>query len=267
MKAPDRPIVSKGVAPTVFAVGVIAIFVVTAMQIFQLALFPTSLDERWVLTASAQGQNRNAVTTKLDKLQREAMAFLNQHGFGSRDVTIDQAEIQYDQGSRSFEGLQHVSVHATDYPRFARLTNIFQREKLQDLWSSYPSMPFLGLVLTTWIMTVLLLCVSAGAIETREAEIARAPRGMHPVMVASQILALGALGSLATAYSHVLVDVVRLPFILTIAIGTVSLGAWLVLSWKYWGQNIALRYARGFVIAGIVSVLVLSLLALQVPLT
>ncbi|HYK53835.1 MAG TPA: hypothetical protein VEV38_09935, partial [Candidatus Eremiobacteraceae bacterium] len=70
-----------------------------ALRIFQLVLFPTSLDERWTLTASAQGQTRNAVTKELGNLQLEATVFLSQHGFGSRDMTIDQAEIQYDQGS------------------------------------------------------------------------------------------------------------------------------------------------------------------------
>ena len=114
---------------------------------------------------------------------------------------------------------------------------------------------------------VLLLAMAVAALETREADVTHAPRGMHPVFVGTQTVLFGFLISMGIIYSHLLVTPARLPFIFVSALGIGMLAVWLWKTAPWWRGSRFLRGAWVCYIAGIAAVLVADVIALATPFT
>lgn len=222
----------------------------------------------WVMgtarTAVAAGEKRDAARTR-------AITYLKQRGFSDAQVSPEPPRpVDYDKDSHEYKADQIVDVRSSTFPPLARAMNALPRDvdpTERSVSGTFPMPPFLSLAISVCVLYLVLLTVGVAAMETREADVNRAPSGMHPFYVGAQTLLIGSLFAFAVVDAHTLLPLSRLPFILTAALGAGMLVLWLFKTRSSWRQTAFLRCAFVAYVAATAAVVVAGVIALLVPLT
>jgi hypothetical protein len=264
--------VSRIVTPVICVVGTLALFTVLYVTVAQSAVFPDRVHRyMWTITAHSSGDSKAAAIADLLLPQQRASDFLEANGFPASAIAIS-APSTYDDGVSSavrWSASQDISVPADTYAKFARLSNrleIYQQRRTDLKWL-FPEPPFARFAKVVGFLTILLLCFSVVSLETRSADANRAPRGMHPISVAIQTMACGLLILISLVEAHVLALLGPRVLILILAIGLISIAAWLLKTRVWWTDQSFLRYAFFLYVATFIAIIVYGVYALTVPVT
>jgi len=131
----------------------------------------------------------------------------------------------------------------------------------------FPQIPFATFVNAVGIWTILLLCLSVVSLETRSSDVARAPRGMHPAVVGLQTLVAGLLILISLVQAHLLALLGPRVLVVFLALGLISIGAWLYKTRDWWQESLFLRIAYVCYLAAFLAILGFGAYALSVPVT
>jgi hypothetical protein len=223
------------------------------------------------ISIEGQGVSEESARTARELALARTLPFLANRGFvGSNVRPAKPADVDHDERLRIYLADQTVDVYSSNYAKLARLDNAIPRildPTQKTIMASFPSgtfIPFSGLIA---LGCLLLLCVAVAALDTREADVSRAPRGMHPVMVGAQTALYGFLVALAIVYAHVLAPPAALPFVVVSLVGVGLLGIWLVKTRPWWNASTFMRrswYAYAIALVGVIAV---TVWALAQPLT
>ncbi|HEY1975804.1 MAG TPA: hypothetical protein VGG89_04645 [Candidatus Baltobacteraceae bacterium] len=266
--------VSRVVPIAVVIAGIVMIAGVLVVVLHRGAIFATdpvspSLQTNvWVTGVARTGTGAEA---KRDRARSLAVAFFRQRGFIDAQIAPEPPRpIDYEQDSHVYVADQIVDLRSVTFAPLARAMNALQRDvdpTERTVSGTFPTPPFLPLAFAVCILYVALLSISVAALETREADVNRAPRGMHPFYVATQTLLIGLLVLLAMVDAHALLPASRVPFIVAAALGVGILLLWLFKTRNWWQQTVFLRCAFVAYVIATVLVIVSDVLALRVPLT
>ncbi len=108
--------------------------------------------------------------------------------------------------------------------------------------------PVITLAEGAFFVLFLLMVISYGSLESRSDDPFSAPRGMHPAVVATQILLLGALGVATIGYLEQGTSVAAFIFGLLAALALLSVARWLAITQLNW-QTPWLRAAFRILVA------------------
>jgi len=269
MKYVSRDLPAAIIASSLTAFFAVALFVALGHQIF-----PDTEPFRWDVWASGSGDSRGDALTDLATSRAMAMSFLSRAGFRPSDITDGSASsVQTSLDGhyrplpkgRSWFAQQRFSVIGTSYTRFATLSDRVVALDPQGtrISSSFPPMPFqrtLGLII---VLAIISLSLSGGSLETRAAITTSSPRGMHPVVVASQTLTYALFALFSIAFVHIASNTTREVYVACGLLFFFSLSAWLVKTRTYWSQTAFLSRAYRCYIAA-TTVLLLTMVAVLV---
>jgi len=226
----------------------------------------------WAINAHGLGATTSEALANLLQPQQRASDFLESNGFARTSIAIGhptlEKELNYP-GGVTWNAYQDIAVPADTYARFARLSNrldIYQKGR-NDLSWSFPRIPFEAFANLIAFSTIALLCLSAVSLETRSADVARAPRGMHPVIVAIQTVVSGLLVLISLVEAHLLPLLGPRVLAIILGVGLISLGAWLYKTRDWWKDSRFLRYAYACYLAAFAAILGFGTYALTVPVT
>jgi hypothetical protein len=266
MKFVSRDLPAAIIASSLTAFCAVALFVALGHQIF-----PDAESFGWDVWASGSGDSRSDALTDLATSRAMAMSFLSRAGFRPSDITdgpassvqtsVDDHYRPLPKG-RSWFAQQPFTVTGTSYTRFAALSDQVAALDPQGtrISSSFPPMPFqrtLGLII---VLAIISLSLSGGSLETRAPITTSSPRGMHPVVVASQNLTYALFALFSVAFVHVASKTTREVYIVCGLLFFLSLSAWLVKTRTYWSQSAFLSRAYKCYIAA-TAVLLLTMVA------
>lgn len=267
--------VSDKVSFAILAAALPAVVAVLAVLLYPARAFPDALPgHSFVITAMSSSPNRNDAAQELAEARQRAVAFLHDNGFKQESINVHQPDFEHVEGSAAlndrfseWQGRQQVSVTAESYSLSARLSNRLERfqGKRTDLDWQYPVIPFFALLVGTGVATIVCLTFSVVSLETREADVTRAPRGMHPVIVFAQTLMFALLILCSLAAAHLVAFLTARVLIALLAIGVVSLSAWLYKTRGFWKQSAFLTNAYvGYIAALFVVVITGALIAARI---
>jgi hypothetical protein len=252
--------------------GAIALFAVLFVTAAQSTVFPDRVPRyMWPIAAHSIGTSKATAIANLSGPRQRAAGFFQTNGFPA-GVTVVGPPLAFMSGIPSdmrWTASQDIAVPAETYARFARLSNrleIYQRGR-DDLTWSFPEPPFATFAKVIGVLTILLLCLSVVSLETRSADVSRAPRGMHPASVALQTMTCGLLILISLVEAHVLALLGPRVLAFVLAVGIVSIGAWLFKTRAWWNDNAFLRRALLWYVAAFVAIIAFGGYALTVPVT
>ncbi len=260
------------VVPIVICVfGALTLVSVLYVVFAQGKVFPDRVPRyMWTITAENSGGTKSEALSNLLASRQRATGFLERNNFAASSIAIGHAYVEKQQnysGVVTWDANQDISVPADAYARFARLSNrleIYQKGR-KDLISSFPAIPFLAFANVIIFSTIALLCLSVVSLETRYADVARDPRGMHPVMVAAQTVMSGLLILVSLVEAHLLFLLGPRALAVMLAIGLISLGAWLYKTRAWWRDNRFLQIAYVWYVLAFFAVIGFGVYALLVP--
>ncbi|HET9392735.1 MAG TPA: hypothetical protein VFO29_04305 [Candidatus Rubrimentiphilum sp.] len=262
------------VVPVIICVfGALTLISVLYIVFSQSTVFPDSVPRyMWAITAESKGSTEDDALSNLAAPRDRATIFLERNNFAASSIVLGRANAEKEQsysGEVEWDANQDISVPADTYARFARLSNrleIYQAGR-KDLIFSFPAIPFLPFANVIVFSTIALLCLSVVSVETRYADVARAPRGMHPVMVAVQTIMSGLLILSSLVEAHLLFLFGPRVLAIVLAIGLISLAAWLYQTRNWWRESSFLRVAQLGYMFAFVAVIGFGVYALLVPVT
>jgi hypothetical protein len=269
--------VSRFARPVIVILGSLTFLTVLYVTAAQSSVFPDSVRRYvWTIAAHGSGASKPEAIANLLRPQQRATDFFEANGFSSHLIVIGPpiaqmggtlpSEIQSDV---KWSASQDIGVPADTYAKFARLSNrleLYQQSR-NDLTWSFPEPPFAAFARIVGFLTLLFLCVSVVSLETRAADVNRAPRGMHPLMIAIQTLTFGLLILASLVEAHVLALLGPRVFACMLVLGVISLAAWLLKTRAWWMDQAFLRYALFYYAAALAAVALYGVHALMVPVT
>ncbi len=254
-------------------IGALTVLTVLYVILAQGKVFPDRVPRyMWAITGQSSSATQSQALANLLEPRQRASGFLQRNGFAASSIAIGRAnldKLQDFSGNVTWNATQDIAVPADTYARFARLSNrleIYQKGRADLLWS-FPQIPFLVFVNVIGFSTMVSLCLSVVSLETRSADVARAPRGMHPVVVALQTIVLGLLILVSLTEAHLLWLLGPRVLAIILAVGLVSLAAWLYKTRDWWRDNRFLRIAYMCYIFAFLAVIGFGVYAVLVPVT
>lgn len=206
-----------------------------------------------------------------DRWRIRTVAYLRGKGFTETQISLEPPlKTTFYKERHEYEADQVIDVRSDTYPPLARTVNALPRDvdpSQKSVSGTFPAPPFLALGVCVAIAYIVFLSIAGAALETRKADVTRAPPGMHPFLVGSQTLLFGLLFVLAVVEAHLLLPEARLLFAFVSTYGVVMLIVWLALTSESWRQSIFLRSAFFVYAAAVVIVIVADIVALRVPMT
>lgn len=162
-----------------------------------------------VVWVKGVGSSRDEAESNRDAARQRAMTFLARRGLGDRDIVLLRPLEDFaDAAHHRYEADQQIEVRAIRYDKLARLSNAIPVDldaSGNSVSAVYPLPTFMTFAIIVALGYVLLLILAVAALETRDADVSDAPRGMHPFFVGTQTVLLGVLVALTAVYSHLLV--------------------------------------------------------------
>jgi hypothetical protein len=224
-----------------------------------------------VVSIWAEGASETSAVAARDAARARILTFAAKRGFAGDDVRVRKPmDVDFDQRSQTYLAEQQVEIYSTSYAKVARTSNSVEPEldpSGKTITASFPSGTFVPLSLAVAIGCLILLAVAVAGLETREADVSHAPRGMHPVVVGAQTFLYGFLTALAVADGHLLAPPARIPFVLVSLVGIGLLATWLWKSRSWWQQSTFLRVAWVVYACALAGVISAAGWALAQPLT
>jgi hypothetical protein len=269
--------VSRDLPAAILASSLTAFCAVVLFVAFGHRIFSDTESFRWDVWASGSGDSRSDALTDLATSREMATSLLSRAGFRPSDITdgpVSLVQTTVDDHHRplpkghSWFAQQPFTVTGTSYAHFAALSDQVAALDPQGtrISSSFPPMPFqrtLGLII---VLAIISLSLSGGSLETRAAITTSSPRGMHPVVVASQTLTYALFALFSVAFVHVASKTTREVYFACGLLFFISLSAWLVKTRTYWSQSAFLRRAhRGYIAA--TAVLLVTMVAVLVDIS
>ena len=249
--------------------AVVLIVVGQSRSIFAVA--PQAPPLRTTVWAKGFGSAAQAAERARDRARSRAVGFLRRRGFSEGQIAPRVPLVDFfDKAHHQYEADQLIDVSSDTYPVLARSMNAidFGPGPSGELLSgTFPRPPFLALAVCASVFFVVLLSIAVAALETREADVSRAPSGMHPFFVVVQTLLIGVLFILAVIDAHLLLPASRLPFAFVSVLGIGMLVYWLGNTRSRWQQSPFLRRAYVGYVAGVGGVVAAVIVALHVQLT
>jgi hypothetical protein len=254
--------VSNKVPVAIVLAAIPALIAVLAVVLFQQRAFPDALPQHaFTITALSSGPTQSAAAKNLAASRKRAIVFLRSNGFAASAIEILNPTFEFSPGDGqtvpgTWEARQQYLVKAESYALSARLSNRLERfqGKRADLFWDYPAIPFFNLAVAVGVATILCLTFSVVSLETREADVTRAPRGMHPVVVFAQTLMFALLGLCSLVAAHLIAFLTAPVLLALLAIGVISLGVWLYKTRVFWNQSTFLLNAYRLYTAALVIV-------------
>jgi hypothetical protein len=222
----------------------------------------------WAKGTAATARDAEALR---DRWRARATAYLRQRGFADAQISLEPPlKTTFYKERHQYEADQVIDVRSNTFPSLARTMNAIPRDvdpSQQSVSGTFPAPPFIALVVGTAIAYIVFLTIAGAALETRNADVSGAPRGMHPFIVGAQTLLFGLLFILAIVEAHLLLPEARLLFALASTYGVAMLIVWLAMTSESWQQSMFLRRAFFTYEIAIVVVIAAGIVALRVPLT
>jgi hypothetical protein len=246
----------------------VLVFLMQSRQIF--TAVPASGCYSTPVLIQAAGATRKAAVAVRDAARTRAMAFLAGRGFSATQAMAEApAEVVSYPNSSSYEADQQIDVCIADYAKLARTDNAIaaELEPGGTIVGGFPAGTFFPISIAIALGCLVLLTLAASALETREADVARAPRGMHPVIIGAQTMLYGLLVALAVVYGHVLAPPSKIPFVAVSLLGIGLLCIWLWKTRRWWKQSTFLHVSWGAYVLGIAGIVIAVAWALAQPLT
>jgi len=254
-------------------IGTLTLVTVLYVVFAQGTVFPDRVPRyMWPITAESSGSSKSAALSNLVATKERAAGFLERNNFPASSIVFGRTNVEKQQsfsGQVEWDANQDISVPADTYARFARLSNrleIYQKGR-KDLIASFPAIPFLAFANVIIFSTIALLCLSVISLETRYADVARAPRGMHPFFVAVQTIMLGLLILVSLVEAHLLFLLGPQALAVILGIGLLSLAFWLYKTRGWWRDNRFLQIAYIWYILAFLASIGFGVYALLVPVT
>lgn|GEM_PF-2643861 len=228
-------------------------------------VFPVRIHDTLVSDLAASGSKAAPAADSLAAIRTRELAALAANGIPRQGVVAGPVENEYDREHRYYSARQTLSVPADDYPRFAKLSNRINRLKDPDFSLSFPQLPFQTGLTLLLIAAFVVGSVSTVALETRRADVQRAPKGMHPAIVATQTLTYGVIAALAIFYAHLLGDGIVWAFLAIEGIFIVSLAVWLYQTRRSWTQSQGYRIAWYAYLSALLTCTIVVIIAAAQP--
>jgi len=228
-----------GIVSATIVVVAIALLLAKSQSIFPTSIHDT-LESGLATTSSTQAK----ALAQLATIRTRELSALAANGVPRQGVVEGSVETGHDKKNGYYWASQTLRVPADDYPRFARLSNRINRLKDPDFSLSFPQLPFENALVFLLVVAFVVGSVSTVALETRRADVSRAPKGMHPAIVATQTLMYGIVVALAIFYMHLLGDGIGGAFLVVEGIFIASLAVWLYQTRRSWSQSNGYRIAR-----------------------
>ena len=248
----------------------VALLSIALCLVFASVIFPDKEAIAWNISAFGYGPSKQAALTDFAPNEKTAKGFLERAGF--TDTKIEIGELLVSQTDpptpRVWEASQELTVRGDSYAFFSNLSN--EASKLdaseKHVAASFPPIPFQAFLVWVGFLTVVLLSLSAAAVEFRRAETNTPPRGMHGfwLFIQSQMYAIAVIA--AVTYVHLNALYARTAFEFVAVCIMCSLGFWLLRTRPYWNQSAFLTRAYVAYVAGAVAVaLILTLSVVRGP--
>jgi hypothetical protein len=256
-----------GIAGAV-TIALLALFITQSHAIF--SALPPSGAYSTLLWIQVSAPSKQAAILGRDAARTHALVFLAKRDFFGDDVDAKAPqEVTLDVNSHRWQADQQIAVSCADYSKLARMNNAVVPEldpSKKLITGSFPSGVFIPICIAIALGCLLVLVAAVAALETREADISRAPRGMHPIFIGIQTALYGALAALAVVYANVLAAPAKPPFVIVSVVGIGLLGTWL---WRTrpWWTTPSLRFVWFTYVAAFVAVIATFVWALETPLT
>lgn len=252
------------------AVGIVVLVTLLAVLLNADRIYGVNEKISTTVWAKGSGQSLAIAHARRDAALRRAIQFINGRGFVAADVTVRKPlEDLVDAQHHYYEADQVVEVRGT-YPRLARLANAISRDldpDGQSISATFPWPPFTVFGIWVVVLFIIVLSFSVAALETREADVTQAPRGMHPFFVGIQVALIGLLLLLGILDAHLLLPAAQLLFTLGSLFGVAMLALWLYKTVAWWRQSPFLGVAWLCMTATIPLIIVVGVAALRTPLT
>ena len=264
--------VSRWVPYVIAVFGAITLLGLLALGIFSAKIF-NALPEQGVYSSTvwltATAYTRHTAIAALEGARARALALLARRGFSGAGMELQPMTVERNDDThlRTFGADQQIEMRSKSYVDLARLSNAIAQQHDPAVTATSPSATFFPLAVAISICYLLVLLIAAAALETREADVTRAPRGMHPFFVAAQTLLYGLLVALAVLYAHLLVAQARTAFVIVSLLGIALLCVWLWKSRPWWSQSRFMRISWGVYASALVFVVLSGILALAQPIT
>ncbi len=224
------------------AMAVLDIVLLVVLVFFSASIFPTQIDDALISGIGSTSQPTAAgARAQLVAIRERALATFAANGVPRAGVAETPVEIERDAQDKTYSATQSLTIHADDYPRFARFANRINRLKDADIGVSFPHAPFQRLITGALVVFLVFALISTIALETRKADVNRSPKGMHPLMVGVQTLMYGVVATMAIVYAHFLGDGIAGMFAILEAIFCVTLAVWLYQTRRSWAQSTGYR--------------------------
>lgn len=249
-----------------FGIACAAIVVVAIAWLLAMSqsIFPTAVSDKLTSGLSATGATASEALAKLRTIRTRESAALAANGLPAQGIVAEPIEQGHDD-KEGYWATQTLAVPANDYPRFARLSNRINRLKDPDFGLSFPQIPFQTGLIVLLAAAFVLASISMAALDTRKDDVQRAPKGMHPAIMATQTLMYGVIAALAIFYAHLLGDGIAGAFSAIEAVFIASLAVWLYQTRRSWVQSQGYRIAWYASIAALLACAVVVAIAAAQP--
>jgi len=250
-----------------FAIACATIVVVTIawLLVSSQSLFPTHIHDTLESGLATTGATPAKALAQLATIRNRELSALAANGVPEQGVVDGTIDTGRDEKGRYYWANQTLAVPADDYPRFAKLSNRINRLEDPDFGLSFPQLPFQTGLTLLLIAAFVVGSVSTVALETRKADVQRAPKGMHPAIVATQTLTYGVIAALAIFYDHLLGDGIAWAFLAIEGIFIVSLAVWLYQTRRSWTQSQGYRIAWYAYLAALLACTIVVIIAAAQP--
>lgn len=246
--------------------GAAVIVFVAALLLAPQSFFPDAIHDTLTVGVVVDCGSPKDCADRLAAVRTRVVKAFADNGLGPDGFVVDKPLIQRLRDAKNdYEGSQEFRVPADDYPRFARFANRINRLRDPDFGISFPASPIQSGF--TWAMALALIfaILATAGLEIRRTDVSRAPRGMHPFVVAIETVAYGAAAALAIYDAHAYFDAVAPVVAILEAVVLAVVVAWLYQSRWAWKNSEFYRAAYVAYIVAVPAVAAIAIWALLRP--